>query len=216
MLKLWIPGSIGTDILNFDGTPDADILLLRQKFISQVKRDTSRTSYYDQGIERLSIYALAGDDSFYLDDNSAVTNIYGAEGNDSFQIGQMFGSARDANAGVAPGDEIITVQTTRGYLSRGVSYETTIYGASGNDSFTVYSNQAHLILEGEDGNDLFVVRAFALADPSEPQPAPRLLSEAAIGDDHIEYNMNALVDIDGGTGSDTVRDHWPRNLMMYS
>jgi len=197
-------GSIGTDILTLNGTPDADILLLRQKFIAKLNGTQVERVNYDQGIERLSIYALAGDDSFYLDDNSAVTNIYGAEGNDSFQIGQMFGSARDANAGVAPGDEITTVHTTRGYLSRGVSYETTIYGASGNDSFTVYSNQAHLILEGEDGNDLFVVRAFALADPSDPS-RPRTTVNGGDGDDHIEYNMNALVDIDGGTGSDTIR-----------
>ena len=36
--------------------------------------------------------------------------------------------------------------------------------ATGNDQFTVYSNQAELRLEGDDGNDLFIVRAFALAE----------------------------------------------------
>ena len=36
-------------------------------------------------------------------------------------------------------------------------------GGTGNDEFTVYSNQAELRLEGDDDNDLFVVRAFALA-----------------------------------------------------
>ena len=35
--------------------------------------------------------------------------------------------------------------------------------ARGNDEFVVYSNQAELRLEGDDDNDLFVVRAFALA-----------------------------------------------------
>ena len=37
-------------------------------------------------------------------------------------------------------------------------------GGDGDDSFTVYSNQAELRLEGDDGNDLFVVRGFALAE----------------------------------------------------
>ena len=36
-------------------------------------------------------------------------------------------------------------------------------GGTGNDEFIVYSNQAELRLEGHDDNDLFIVRAFALA-----------------------------------------------------
>ena len=36
-------------------------------------------------------------------------------------------------------------------------------GGTGNDEFVVYSNQAELRLEGDDDNDLFIVRAFALA-----------------------------------------------------
>ena len=36
-------------------------------------------------------------------------------------------------------------------------------GGAGNDTFTVYSNKAELRLEGDAGNDLFVVRGFALA-----------------------------------------------------
>ena len=52
---------------------------------------------------------------------------------------------------------------TRGYLSPGISAPLVALGGAGEDEFTVYSNQAELRLEGEDGNDLFVVRAFALA-----------------------------------------------------
>ena len=36
-------------------------------------------------------------------------------------------------------------------------------GGTGNDEFRVYSNQSELRLEGDDDNDLFIVRAFALA-----------------------------------------------------
>ena len=38
-----------------------------------------------------------------------------------------------------------------------------VQGGTGNDEFRVYSNQAELRLEGDDDNDLFIVRAFALA-----------------------------------------------------
>ena len=54
----------------------------------------------------------------------------------------------------------------------------------GDDTFTVYSNQAPLRLEGDDDNDLFIVRGFALAqtklgggDPTaadcDPSPSNR-------------------------------------------
>ena len=42
--------------------------------------------------------------------------------------------------------------------------------ARGDDTFTVYSNQAELRLEGDAGNDLFIVRAFALAE-TDPRTA---------------------------------------------
>ena len=63
------------------------------------------------------------------------------------------------------------IATTRGYLSPGISAPLVALGGTGNDQFTVYSNQAELRLEGEDGNDLFVVRAFALA--RRPTPTAR-------------------------------------------
>ena len=55
------------------------------------------------------------------------------------------------------------VATTRGWLSPGTHAPLVATGGTGNDEFTVYSNQAELRLEGDDDNDLFIVRAFALA-----------------------------------------------------
>ena len=55
------------------------------------------------------------------------------------------------------------IATTRGWLSPGTNAPLVAQGGTGNDEFTVYSNQAELRLEGDDDNDLFVVRAFALA-----------------------------------------------------
>src|SRR6266480_1752416 len=80
-----------------------------------------------------------------------VTVLDGGPGQDAFQFGQLFGAARTSPDRVAFGDEIETVQTTRGYLSRGISFPTTAYGGDDNDLFTVYSNKAPLKLFGEDG-----------------------------------------------------------------
>ncbi|HET7128184.1 MAG TPA: hypothetical protein VFJ93_03815, partial [Gaiellaceae bacterium] len=160
---------------------------------------------YDTGINgRLIVNGLGGNDAFFSDDNSAVTTLDGGLGNDSFQIGQIYGLSRDslntpANCtprlnGPNPADPLTydtscgslnpedvfgTVATTRGWLSRGVSQPLVAVGDAGDDTFTVYSNQAALRLEGGDGNDLFTVRGFALAqtklnggDPTAPDCDP--------------------------------------------
>ena len=100
-------------------------------------------------------------------------------------------------------------------------------GGQGDDTFTVYSNQAAVRLEGDDGNDLFTVRAFALAatvntgtpneeidwiDPQQMIARPKLTAgfstaaETAIrtgaGNNQVEYNINAPVSVDGGNGFD--------------
>ena len=89
-----------------------------------------------------------------------------------------------------------------GWLSRGISFSTTAYGGDNDDRFQVYSNKAPLKLFGEDDNDEFVVRAFVL-DTGELGTSDTLLSGGG-GDDHIEYNINAPVSIDGGAGVDSV------------
>ena len=183
---------------------------------------------YDANINgRLTVYGLAGDDWFAIDDNSAVTTLDGGAGNDMFQTGQIYGSQRKP-ANVSADDEFETIATTRGYLSCGVSMPLVAQGGDGNDSFGVYSNTAELRLEGDAGNDMFIVRAFALAetdsngdivmmadplDPGRQIAKPKLdqislLSRTDIrpgdGDDTIQYNINAPVSIDGGSGFDKV------------
>ena len=95
----------------------------------------------------------------------------------------------------------------------------TVNGGAGNDQFTVYSNKAALQLNGNDGNDTFELRAFALAAVNSTDPntwtddtiifdtidgvsvARPLLS----GDgSEVLYNLNAAVGVDGGNGSDTM------------
>ncbi|KKL14431.1 hypothetical protein LCGC14_2515740, partial [marine sediment metagenome] len=133
-----------------------------------------------------------------------------------FQIGQLFNTPRadvwdggdltfDASSvGIAGEDQFGTIESTSGFLSRGVSRPLTAYGGDGGDIFSVYHNTAVIRLEGEAGNDEFIVRAFALVDPEEGDEQETSEIEGGAGDDLIQYAINAPVSIDGGAGTDTV------------
>src|SRR5262249_4461641 len=159
---------------------------------------------YDVNINgRLIVQGGAGNDYFARDDNSAVTTVDGGAGNDTFQIGQVYGSAR-IPSDVAPEDQFDTILTTRGYLSRGNSFPIVAYGGTGDDTFQVYSNQAELRLDGDDGNDSFIVRAFALTSGAGFSASGKTVVDSGAGDHLIQYNAHAPVGIDGGTGYDKV------------
>ncbi len=197
----------GADRLTINGTEDDNTFLSRANFVSHIQ-DSDSTAYeridYDSSINaRLRINGLGGDDTFYSDDNATITTIDGGEGKDTFQFGQLYGAERTSPEYVASGDEIETVLTTLGYLSIGISYPTTVYGGEDNDDFVVYSNKALLKLFGEAGNDEFVIRAFVI-DNTDKLSGTDTEINTGDGDDHIEYNINAPVSIDGGLGTDTV------------
>ncbi len=200
------------------------------------------------------VYSLGGNDYFAVDDNAAPTYLDGGSGDNQFQIGQIYGLRRTCATGSGTaadpctqtsasnatsfGDsgglasentfDVATVATTQGWLSRGNSAPLTAQGGTGNNVFTVYSNQAELHLEGDGGNNLFIIRGFALAqtDPtthnillpggcstiSAPYCLPMPVTtngystsgktdvRTGNGNNQVEYNMNAPVSVDGGTG----------------
>ena len=211
----------------FDGTSHTEQEVVGFQFV--VRTVTIRTffgSFTIPYVDRVSVFAdvevidgygltilgNAGEDSFYLDDNATSTQIKGGADKDTFQIGQIFNSDRvvsdvtgdpETDTGIAAGDEIFTVETTRGFLSRGNSFRTAIEGNSGNDEFVVYHNKSILDLDGNAGDDRFTVRAFALVNENEAAQAITNL-RAGAGLDYVEYTENALVNIDGGDGNDTL------------
>jgi hypothetical protein len=157
--------------------------------------------------------SLTSQTNFYVDGNSAITTLTGADGGDTFQFGQVFGSTRVGGSTVQFGDDVSTIEVAigynstggivPGYLTSGPEYATTAYGGDANDTFTVYSNQAPLKLYGEGGNNDFVVRAFALASGSG-QSTQLTTIHTGDGNNQITYNVNAPVSIDGGSGVNTV------------
>jgi Ca2+-binding RTX toxin-like protein len=123
----------GADKLTINGADDPaatlgdndDTFLLRKDFVALLNMSDGSAVFdqvervnYDQNINaRLIVNGLAGDDTFVADDNSSITTLDGGAGVDSFQIGQIFGTQRDAAAGVAPGDEFTTTGVIVGVIT---------------------------------------------------------------------------------------------------
>ncbi len=104
-----------------------------------------------------------GDNYFFIDTGTPVV-VNGGSGPDTYQFGGVYGSPQTATSAVAAGDQISTVSTPYGYLSRGVSFPTTVNAGSGNDTFLVYDNQAQLTLTGGGGDDSFTVQPLDVLD----------------------------------------------------
>jgi Ca2+-binding RTX toxin-like protein len=155
-------------------------------------------------VEQLIVNGTVGDDHFAVDDAAAVATLNGGPGDDTFQIGQLYRSRRTAeDANVSVEDEFATIETTRGFLSNGISQAMIVNGGAGDDLFVAYHNKAVLQLNGGLGRDQFEVRAFALAGSQEPQRARTDVSGGG-GADLVQYAVNAPVNIDGGDDLDTV------------
>jgi hypothetical protein len=91
-----------------------------------------------------------------------------------------------------------------GYLSNGITHATTAFGGDGNDTFSTYHNLATLRLDGEAGNDEFIVRAFVRLPSETAAEQSETEVDGGEDEDFIAYTMNAPVSIEGGDGLDTL------------
>jgi len=194
-------GDTAGDRLTVYGTDNetkGDLFLLRAAvarsglaFIALLNEDPEKPAD-EQPYERVN-YVLAldeiivegrkGDDEFYVDDTRAVITINAGEGDDFFQIAQLYKTRRTTElAGVATEDVFATIETTKGWLSNGISEPMTINGEEGEDLFIVFHNLDVLTLNGGDDNDTFIIQAFALAGSQEDQRALTDLSGDAGAD----------------------------------
>ena len=221
LINTFDSGAEGFDQLTVYGSDDlveTDLFLLRAStaenglaFIAKINTDDlSQPNFpiervnYDVNLEQMIVEARDGDDEFYIDDTRAAITINAGEGNDFFQVGQLYETRRTtALAGVTEADVFATIETTRGFLSNGVSDPMSIFGEGGDDTFIVFHNIATLTLDGGEANDRFVIQAFALAGSQEDLRGQTDLT-AGGGADFIQYAVNAPVNINGGDGLDTV------------
>ena len=155
---------------------------------------------YNRSIENIEVDGRGGDDTFVFDDTISGITVLGGTGDDTFQLGQVFESARNGlnpSNGLDPLDYFETTQTTRGFLSNGVSETATLRGGLGNDTFTIYRAKAEIFARGEEGDDNFLVRSFVKVDPNDPK-APFANINGGQGADFIAFTVNAPVRIEGG------------------
>jgi len=199
-----------TDVFVAIGTMADDQFLLRANtdgslaFVAMINGDCNVERVNYTGVERITVNGGFGDDDFAADDTAAEVTLNGEFGDDTFQVGQLFRSQRtEEHAKVSVDDEFATIETTRGFLSNGISAPMTVNGGFGDDNFVVFHNKAVLTLNGDAGDDVFELRAFALAGSQEPQRERTDISGGA-GVDLVQYAVNAPVNIDGGDGLDTV------------
>ncbi|WP_372743315.1 hypothetical protein, partial [Neptunomonas sp.] len=202
----------GVDNIYIYGTDNEDVFLFRPGAISALSVDANGNQVpdqiervnYDDGINgTVAVYGRESDDTFVFDSTSSKITAFGDAGDDAFQIGQMFKSVRQANAGLAVEDRFDTTATTQGELSDGVNHSTSLYGGIGNDSFTVYHNKDDLWMYGDEDDDIFMVRAFGPINPDD-EKAPITNLNGGQGADFISYTLNAPVNIEGGDGYDTL------------
>jgi Ca2+-binding RTX toxin-like protein len=199
----------GTNYMEVYGTdmPETgDRFLVRRNFIALLPggENAERINYNGSLNGGIAIFGRQGADYFAFDDTSVIMTVDGGAGMDTFQVGQMFQSTRVVPH-VAAGDEFATVETTRGFLSTGIGKPATLNGGEDDDLFVVFHNEGSLQLNGEAGDDTFIVRAFALKGSQAVDPNQKLTRvEGGLGADYVEYVVNAPVAIDGGDGLDTL------------
>src|SRR4029078_4777765 len=114
----------GADVVSGLANNPNDTFLLRHDLVALLNGFAQATGFahaervnYDENINaRLIVNGLGGNDIFVVDDNSAITTLDGGDGNDTFQIGQVFGTPRDAAAGLDDADAFDTTPVIIGII----------------------------------------------------------------------------------------------------
>ncbi len=111
---------------------------------------TQRLIY--ESAETLVTEARGGDDLFIVDDSTLELNIYGEAGNDQFFIGRVKATETYTNE---LGREFTLVTD----ITNGVQVTSYFYGGIGDDYFEVNRNKGEIFLYGQDGDDVFYLKA---------------------------------------------------------
>jgi Ca2+-binding RTX toxin-like protein len=177
--RLVIAGNDGDDTLNVDDTGDeaAQTSLLTSVRLTGLGMGDDGIEY--QEIETLNINLGSGGNTFVSLDSGAVTVVTGGSGDDEFRIGPLL----DADG--VPQPTMVEGLLTAGVDVPGNSFDLTINGGDGADSFLVNRNEAPLHLLGDDGDDSFTVNTAADS-----------LSATLLANDALE--------VDGGAGQDLI------------
>ncbi|MCA9199021.1 MAG: calcium-binding protein, partial [Planctomycetales bacterium] len=192
---LVVNGSSNGDYFYLDGRgADADITKGLVAMGANSYTEPQRDEVHYRQMDLLIVRSHSGNDNFQVDDNSVETLINLGQGADQVFVANVVTRIDD-------GVEVVDLDQT----SHGVSAKTTIVGGDDNDYFEINHNVAELFLYGDDGDDTFVINTFLVIRDETTNEVKNLTSiTGGDGADRYEYLQNALVNIDGGAGNDTV------------
>jgi Ca2+-binding RTX toxin-like protein len=120
----------GADVVDGVANQPNDTFLLRQDFVALLNASVPNGAFdriervnYDENINaRLIVNGLGGNDKFVADDNSSITTLDGGDGDDTFQIGQVFGTPRTTAAGLTASDTFDTTPIIIGIIRDPVTH----------------------------------------------------------------------------------------------
>ena len=142
---------------------------------------------------------------------SSDLNVYGLGGDDAFFVGSILGTETVR----ADGQDVSVVTE----ITHGASYAASFYGGGGDDYFEVNHTVADISLFGDNGDDTFFIKALLTLDEADEvrQVSAGLTNVSGqtgaesdetqtandtreVDIDSLAYVQNARINIDGGTG----------------
>ncbi|MEO0422733.1 MAG: DUF4347 domain-containing protein, partial [Pseudomonadota bacterium] len=142
-----------------DGVRDTGSLLPGRVFDDEVNTQTISYITSDGNIiADISFRGGDGDDVFVFDDTARSLEVYGDEGDDSFFVGNVLEQVIETQ----DDGSLLPVVTA---ITDGVGFGARLFGGAGDDYFEVNRNVAELWLYGEDGDDIFFLKAHLTYTP---------------------------------------------------
>jgi len=128
---------------------------------------SDRAGNYNTNLEQINLDTRKANDEVYVDDTRAIITIDLGGGLRIHPGGQLYQSRRHPElANVAAGDVFATIETTRGWLSNGISNPMTVTAAKATTLHRL-PQPRRPDLNGDNGDDTFLIQAFALAGSQE-------------------------------------------------
>ena len=162
-------------------------------------------SFSFTGVQRLEVFLLGGNDSVISNDTAVTTVIDMGSGDDSIVVGTVPLVPDPGNRTLEYPNGVPVADTA--HMTNGNTAPMFVLGGTQNDYFEVDHNRGMLYLAGDEGDDTFLLKTFLVLkeNPSQPDEITNLTTLfGGSGSNRYEYLQNAPVEINGGSGFDTI------------
>ena len=166
---------------------------------------SSLTDITFEGVQRLEVYLLGGNDNVLSNDTAVTTIIDMGSGDDSIVVGTVPLVPDPGNRTLEFPDGVPVADTK--HMTNGNTAPMFVLGGTQNDYFEVDHNRGMLYLAGDAGDDTFLLKTFLVLreNPNQPDEITNLTTLfGGTGSNRYEYLQNAPVEINGGSGFDTI------------